>query len=401
MINVYRLRYWVWICLVWVCGSVFSQEPTALFIQKALDEPAKIHFRNKTLEEVFAQVGKDLGIALQPEMSALDQLPYGQLTQLESVELEGMAWRDALRELLKPLALTYQVGQDRIYILGTPELMRQPRRMNLVELSALVTIQNTRLNDSEDKLLKQIREVSKTNFNLIEFGRQVDKAEKDIAEDILTKSPEPAPKVLDAYSRQRGRQQRILDATWYVRAEVEYGRAEAIHIVILPAQQLLLMKLDRRITVSYRNQPAQVILLDLARQANVEIRFEPGCLGFLEPRVRNSTSLEMQEATIKRAFEALVGITGLEYELKPDHVRITVGENLKDMAKMQRVAEGSGTNPAMSVIITKIPGTDLETMVFVRKEDLEEMGLLEKFHQYYLSSVKTYFNFLEDFEPPK
>ena len=40
-------------------------------------------------------------------------------------------------------------------------------------------------------------------------------------------------------------------------------------------------------------------------------------------------------------------------------------------------------------------------MIFVRREDLEEMGLLEKFHQYYLGTVKAYFNFLEDFEPPK
>jgi hypothetical protein len=403
MMSVYRNRTIIFVLLLFICVPAYSQASDELFIQKALDAPAKINFRDKTLEEVFAQVGKDLGVTIQPEISALDLLPYGQLTKMQSVQLEGMAWRDALRELLKPLALTYQVGKDRIYILGTRELMRHPRRLNLVELSALVTLQNTRLNDSEDKLLKQIREVSKINFNLIEFGRREEKADKDIAEDFLTEHGEPAPKVLDLYSFQRGRKQRILDATWYVKANVEFGRASAINIEILPAQQILLMKLDRRITVSYRNQPAQSILLDLARQANVEIRFEPGCFSLLDPRVRNSTSLEMQEATIKRAFEALVGITGLEYDLKPDHVWIMAGQNLKDMAQMQRVAEGGSSldNPAMSVIIMKIPGTEIETMIFVRKEDLEEMGLMEKFHTYYLESVKAYFDFLQKYEPQK
>ena len=401
MINVYRYRYILCIWLVCMCGPAFSGASDELFIQKALDTPAKINFRNKTLEEVFAQVGKDLGVSLQPEVSALDQLPYGQLTEMESVQLEGMAWRDALRELLKPLSLTYQVGKDRIYIVGTRELMRQPRRLNPLELSALVTLQNIRLNDSEDELLKQIREVSKTKFDLIELGRRVKKAEKDIAKDILTEHGESAPQVLDRYSKQRGRKQRVLDATWYVRAEVEFGRATAINIEILPTQQLLLMKLDRRITVSYRSQTAQAILLDLARQANVEIRFEPGCFALLEPRIRNSTSLEMQEATIKRAFEALVGITGLEYELMPDHVRIQASENLLEMAKNSQPALSSSTNPAMTAITITIPGTEMEVMFFVRKEDLEEMGLLEKFQQYYLDSVKAYFDFLQDYEPKK
>ena len=402
MNRLYRMRYVLWIGLVWLCGPVFSEASDELFIQKALDSPAKINFRNKTLEDVFAQVGKDLGVPLQPEASALDQLPYGQLTQMESVQLEGMAWRDALRELLKPLALMYQVGKDRIYIVGTRELIRQPRRLNLAELSALVTLQNIRLNDSEDKLLKQIRDVSKTKFDLIEFGRRMEKVEKDIAEDILTEHPIPATQVLDRYSKRRGKELRILDATWYVRAEVEYGRAAAIYIEILPAQQLLLMKLDRRITVSYRNQPVQAILLDLARQANVEIRFEPGCLTLLEPRIRNSTSLEMQEATIKRAFEALVGVTGLEYELQPDHIRIQAGPNLIEMAKnRQPMVSSSSTNPAMSMLTMKIPGTEIEILFFVRKEDLEEMGLTEKFQQYYLDSVKAYFDFLQGYEPKK
>ncbi len=398
----YRMGYVLWVGLVWMCGPAISEASDELFIQKALDSPARINFRNKTIEEVFAQVSKDLGVPLQPEASALDQLPYGKLTQMESVQLEGMAWRDALRELLKPLALMYQVGKDRIYIVGTRELMRQPRRLNLVELSALVTLQNTRLNDSEDELLKQIYQVSKTKFDLIEFGRRKEEADKDIVKDILTKHPEPATQVLDRYSKRRGKEQRLQDATWYVRAVVEYGRATTLNIEILPAQQLLLMKLDRRITVSYRNQSVQKILLDLARQANVEIRFEPGCLTLLEPRVRTSTSLEMQEATIKRAFEALVGMTGLEYELEPDYVQIQASPTLLEMAKnRQSLASSSRTNPAMSVIITKIPGTDLETMIFVRKEDLEEMGLMEKFHQYYLDSVKSYFNFLQEFEPKK
>lgn len=402
MIRVCRNRYLLCTVLAWMCGTGYSQVPDELFIQKALHSPATIHFQNITLENAIAKVSASLGVPLEPEPSALNQLPGGPLLLIESVQLEGMTWRDALRELLEPLSLTYQVGTNQIYILGTPELMRQPRQLNLMELNALVTLQTIQLNDSEDNLLKQIRELSKLPFEWIEFGDWEEKAEKDITERILTKHPTPAVQVLDRYSRSRGKKKKqpIQNATWYVRESAENSRAPVMYIEILPAEQLLLMKLDRRTTVSYHNQPAQKIFLDLAQRANVEIRFEPGCLALLEPRTRNNILLEMQTATIKGALDALEGMTGLEYKLQADHIRIQASANLVEMAKRrQLMTRSSGTNPAMTVITVKVPGTEMEVMMFVRKEDLEEMGLQGKFQQYYLDSVKTYFDFLKKYEP--
>lgn len=402
MVRVCRNRYIVCMVFLWLCGTSYSQVPKEVFIQKALDSTAKIRLENLTLEEVLQEIGTRLGVVLHPEASAMAQLPGGQLLQIDSVQLEGMPWREALREFLCQLGLTYQVGADRIYILGTPELIRHPRRLNRSELNALVALQTVRLNDSETKLLNQLRELLKIRFELIEFGRWEEKADKDVAEDILTKHPLTAVEVLDRYSTKRGREKSkpVRDTTWYLREETDNGRGSTIYIEILPSEKLLSMKLDHRITVSYRNQPVQTIFLDLARHSNLELRFEPGCLSLLDPQIRNSTSLEMQEATIQRAFDVLVGMTGLEYEVQADHIRIQAGATLVEMAKnRQPTASSSRTNPAMTVITIKIPGTDMEAMMFVRKEDLEEMGLQEKFQRYYLDSVKAYFDFLQNYEP--
>ncbi|MBN1846008.1 MAG: STN domain-containing protein [Sedimentisphaerales bacterium] len=376
-----------------------ASEPTALLIQKSLDGPAAINFQNITLAAAFDQVGRALEVPLEPEQSALDLLPYGELTQLQSVQLQGMSWRDALRELLKPLALTYEVGQDRIFIIGSAELKRQPRRLNMIELAALVSLQTAPLNDSEDKLLKQIRQITQTNFNLVEFGRRAEEAEKDIAEKILTRAPQPASQVLDRYSNRLGHEQRVSDATWYVRADMAFGRADSIDIMLVPAQQLLLMKLDRRVTSSYDHLPVHVILQDLASKSNVPFRYEPGCFGLLEDSVRNNTSLVMREGTVKTALDALSGLTGLEYEIEPDGLRIQAGETLRQLAQT-RQSTSRTSNPTVSVITVKIPGTEMETMIFVRQEDLEEMGLTEKYRRFYLDSVKSFFDYLVKYPSP-
>ena len=104
-----------------------------LLIEKALDEPASIRLKQITLEDVFVRLSQQIGVMIDLEQAgpALDQLPYGRLTQIESAQIQGLSWRNALKELLKPFSLTFQAGNDRIYILGTPELMRQPQRLVL------------------------------------------------------------------------------------------------------------------------------------------------------------------------------------------------------------------------------------------------------------------------------
>jgi len=378
-----------------------AQQLTAVLIEKALDDPAKINFRDISLEDVVENLSKTLGIPIEVDQTALAQLPYGQLTMLASVQLQGMSWRDALRELLKPLALTFQPGVDRIYILGTNELMRQPRRLNINELDAIVRLQNTNLNHSEKNLLRQIYQLTRIDFKLIELDRHRDNADQDTVDKILSSFPQPASKVLDLYSRRVLPQEYNLDepGTWYVRADMQSGRAEFFEIIVLPARQLNLKKLERRINISFKNQPVQAILQQMAYLGAIDIRFEPGCFGLLDENQRNNFTLNMRSATINDALEHLSGSTGLAYEVRHDSVYILAGKALLQQVAEQRRETAQGANPLACVIIVKVPGTGFETMIFVREEELRKAGVLEKYRQFQQKSISEFIRSLLDNKP--
>ena len=392
------------IAMGWLLApACLAQETSPPQIEQLLNKPANIDFRNITLESAFDRLGESIGVKFSLDTSAMAQLPFGSLTQLSAVQLQGMSWRDALKELLKPLALTSQTGSSQIFILGTEELLRQPRKLNLVELDALVRLQNSNLSDREDNLIKQIREVTRSNFTLIEFGKPRDKTDESCSEDSLSKIPQSANKVLNSYSRHLGKEKKVNDATtWYLRADLEQGRASSIEIIIVPAKRLIEMKLDRQITIQFKQQPVQTILQDLARQAVLNISFEPGCIAMLDENTRNKCTLIMRYGSIKNALAALAGTTGLAYRTSQNGLYIFAGDLLKQTAASQPAVGTvtySNPNPLICIISTKLPGTDIETMVLIREDDLDDHGLLDKYQQLHRDSIGDFMRYLQAYQP--
>ena len=180
-----------------------DEDTNPFLIEKALDEPAQISLKNITLEEVFFHLSRKIGIEIDLDRAgpALSQLPYGKLTQIASAHLEGLTWRQALTELLKPFALTFQPGSDCIYILGTKDLMRQPRRLNIAELEAIVLLQNTQLDNKSGNLLQQIRTRTNIKFDLFVHGKKLDRIDREDGRRILNQGPFPAGLTLHQYSQ--------------------------------------------------------------------------------------------------------------------------------------------------------------------------------------------------------
>ncbi|MBN2376305.1 MAG: hypothetical protein JXD22_07885 [Sedimentisphaerales bacterium] len=390
------------IALGWLLSSAcLAQETNPVQIEQLLNKSAKIDFRNITLEDAFDRLSQSIGVKISLDTSSMAQLPFGSLTQLSAVQLQGMSWRDALKELLKPLALTFQTGSDRIFILGTEELLRQPQKLNLVELDALVRLQNSNLSEREENLIKQIREVTRSNFALIEFGKPREKTDEGCSEDSLSKIPQPAHHVLNLYCKQLGDKKNVPDATWYLRAELEQGRANNIEIIIAPAKRLIDMKLDRQITIQFKQQPVQTILQDLARQAVLNISFEPGCIATLDENTRDKCTLIMRDGSIKNALEVLSGTTGLAYQADQNGLYILAGDLLRQTAASQStVGTVTYSNPLICTITAKLPGTDIETMVLIRQDDLTEYGLLDKYQQLHRDSIDDFMRYLKAYQPP-
>ena len=369
----------------------------AVNVLEALDSPAELELKDVTLADALDQVGQAMGVPVSVDPEALRQLSHAGETRLAQVRLLGMSWSDALRELLEPMLLTYEPATDNIYVTGARALMRQPEPVNSFEREALVALERAGLTATSDKLLGQIRKATKLEFALVENGRRRGEADDDIVEDILTKLPQSGTQVLNEYSRQ------VIpggDGTWYVKANVEYGQASRIDIIVLSGRTLTERKLGRRIDVEFKNVPVPQVLQVLAESARVELRFEPGCLALLDQGVREKVSLTVKGGTVRSALEAVSGLTGLEFTPVAEGVRVSAGPVLTDKDRTRAEAPRS-SNPTLFIIQHQVPGTNFQTMIVVRQQDLAERGLLEKYQQYQEESMDEFLSHLEQYEPDK
>lgn len=381
--------------LIGIAATARADINTVL-IERALDEPAKIELQDVTLGDALEQMRRQIGVPVDLEAAqpAFNLLPYGQLSRIESAILQGITWREALGELLKPFALRFTVGDDRLYILGTDDLLRQPRRLNGAELEALVILQNTMLTNKSDNLLRQIRTETNIQFGLIVHGQRQDRVDPQDARALLKAQAAPATNVLTQYARRRFR--RGEPATWYLRGTLVEGKTMQMDIVILSPAELYELKLQRRVSLNYQNIPVQQILLNLANKASVRLYFEPGCIAMVEPGLRDRFNMIGSSSTIAQAFEAISGMTGLTYSYSLDGIHIGAGENLKKSA-----ANGIGgssvelSNPTVCVLTVNIPGTDIETRVLLRENELLEAGVLEAYNQMVKKSVADFFDNLK------
>jgi hypothetical protein len=363
-------------------------------IESLLDKPARVELVNTTLEDTFRQLEASSGLRfdLHQAQPGIELLPYGDLTQITAT-LQGITWRQALRELLKPLSLEYQAGRDEIFILPTPWLLHQPMRMNREELDALVQLQTVRLTNKDDNLSKRLQEVTGGKKFVFFFKDRPLKEDNDVAEKILTSAPQPAAAVLDLYARRV-----VEDGCWYLRSAKSGGEGAPIEIVMLHRRELTAMKCQKRISQQYPQIPLQDILRDMARLAGLKIHFEPGCIDMVDENTRLKSGLVVRACTIENALETIAGMTGLAYAYGPDSLNITASDNLKAAAQA-RLQGVKNINPTLGAITVNIPGTDLKTEISIRQQYLEEQGVLDRYLQLRQDSLADLIEYLRNYKP--
>ena len=378
-------------------GPGWAQESGSAGIEKKLDATASIVFENVTLREALVRLGQEAGLAMEIDEQALSQLPHGAETQLAAVHLEGISYRDALGELFRPFALQFEAGDDRVYVLGSDELMRQPRRLKREELDALVRLKEAMLTASEKDLLVVLEEKTGIAFGLVQRGQMLDTADEKWLKHCWAQKAQSGATVLDTYARLSGHPMTPeIQGTWYVQADEQSGR---INIIILSTTALFEKKLDRRVTIQYDREPVGKVLRELAQKAGLQVEFEPGCLAMLDEDIREGLSLVMRDATIKSAFETLSATTGLKYELDKTGIKIAASDNLRAMS-IARAEPTRTYNPVVCTIITDLGDTGLESMILVRQDELAEQGLLEKYLRVRKDSIQNFMQFLSDYPEP-
>lgn len=386
---------WGWALAVLPTMTVISQAQTIdpFLIEKALDERADIELKKVTLGQALEQMGRKMGVRIDVASAepAFAQLPYGQLSEIESAQLQGISWREALTELLKPFSLTYQPGDTKISILGSNDLMRQPQRLTMAELNALVVLQTKTMNNKTGSFLFQLRQATEIKFGFAQDGRYKDHIDLGPNQTVLSAQPAPASEVLSRYAGTVWRKGE--SSTWYVLGNVVEGKTQDVDIVIINPAELVKMKLQRRIDLDFKNQPVQTILLGLANKAAVKLKLEPGCIGMVDPAQRDNCSLVAMNNTIEQALEALSGLTGLGYYPDYDGLTIVASETLRS----RKPGKVDLNDRTVCILKVKLPDSDDELTILIRESDFKNAGIWNKYLQLRQENIAELMKMIRDY----
>ena len=326
--------------------------------QPALNRSVSLTIADAPISEVFQKLAQVTGVRFVIDADTLALLPYGAQTHL-AVTLQNITLRDALSRLLAPSALRWTLEKDGVHIVPGEALYRMTRRATFDELQLLGKLNTGRLEPGKP-VLEQLRQMTANPdlslaFRLGEVSQeQVDRA-AERAGKTLPASPADYLDMLTAPN----------DWTWYVWSN---------DIVILPRVKQVDRQLQKQVSLRYQNTQIESVLLDLARQARVQLEMAPGVLSTLPPDVRSNFNLMMADASVAQALEVISGATGLTFERTPQG--ILVQPSASAVGQGQATASvGGATTPATQpgrrfFVRMNVPVNGTIVEVYLRAEEL-------------------------------
>jgi len=283
-------------------------------LQMALDKPVELDAADLTIAQVFQRLTGLTGVkfTIGPEVYAC--LPYGELTRM-TVKVPKTTLREALSPMLAPLAMEWTIEGQAVRIVPSPALLRMTRRATRDELIVLGKILSTRMQptDKAGPVIEQLRKATgNKDLNLLFHLPEVDG--NSLIEQADRVLPAVAAAWLDMLCHGQGR-------TWYLWGD---------DIMIVEKKMQIGRQLRTQVSLRYENAEILTVLLDLARQARVQLTMEPGVMDFLPGETRENFNLVMAEATVAQALEVISGATGLVFLREDDGIKVQASERLKD-----------------------------------------------------------------------
>jgi hypothetical protein len=140
-------------------------------------------------------------------------------------------------------------------------------------------------------------------------------------------------------------------------------------IVVLSLNDQADRFIERPVSLRYTNAALADVLVDLARQADLRLRLEPGVLRDLPIQIQQNVNLQMRDTTIRQGLEMLSGATGLAYEVTPEEIVVKATKESRALSS-QPISVFRSENPVVGQIT--IPGkSGMFNFVFtIRESDL-------------------------------
>ncbi len=287
--------------------SFAQNTQTAALTNQALDKPVNLDL-NTTLPEAMRTIGKATGVRIEATQSVWDALPWGDQTNI-TAKTQNSTLRDAMAAITQKLGLRFTLKDEAVELSPVPALLRLGRRATMQELQAV------------DLLASTPAALGSERLSVRQLIDAIDQKLVDSKKDFAIES-RPGDNVVQDQVLFIPRNDTLLDAlevlpastraTWY-----PWGKS----IVIVSKEDQLRNQLSKTITVRYPGTDVMQVLTELSQKANVEFEIEPGAIQRIPPDARR-IKLDLYDASITKALEAIVGFTGLGYVVSDKGVYI-------------------------------------------------------------------------------
>lgn len=275
---------------------------------------AEFEFKDITITDALADIGKELGVKIVLSDEAQWKLPQGGATKL-SASLKGYL-SDCLTEMLNPFFMRYAVGYDEITIYPRAELEHIIGRPSTKQLELLKNIYDMKMSMSGSFASEHINDLISRAFKGLSFlPYDVPKRISEILKTMATdKGVAPVnftvllQQVSDKYKTPR----------WYILGMDFPNQAPVIKMVY--EHEYREAVLDQVVDISFRNERADVILQRLAGWTGMDlliIRKE-------SKRLEEKISVDMQNIKLRQALVDIVNsIDGrIEINTRENYIRI-------------------------------------------------------------------------------
>ena len=292
------LRRFAFVISILTSACVAFAQNTSALINEQLDKQTNLNL-NGVLGQVMQSIQRDTGvpIAISPDVYAL--LPWGDQTNI-SAKIENQTLRQSLDAITQKLGLMYVVKDEVVEIDPMAALTRLGRRATVQELDTLDLLAATALEPTAEKipvqaLVEQVdQKLQKTKSAIAIDYRPGDTVGPD--QSVFVPRNATLTDALDALMKQTR-------VTWY-----PWGKG----VVIVPRAEQIRNQLTKSITVHYPGTDIAQVLTELSQKADVPFEIEPGAIQRVSPEFRK-IKLDLYDASIDRALEAIAGFTGLGY----------------------------------------------------------------------------------------
>lgn len=289
-------------CMVLSCAAAVAQQPETphLDVGQRLDQPlATVTIRGMEIENVLAELGKHADVEIALDEDAVELLPWGKQTKLADVTITNASLRSALPQILETLGMTYEVRENKVFVVPTEPLKRLKRRPTWDELKVLRTLAAADYSPENFGGLKiQYQITSKVDAKAM-LQHQLERSGRGTVGEMLETATS------------------ALNWVWFV---------ESDHIVIRAKETQIGNNLSRQVSAKYTNMPLSQILADLGDKADVVISFDPGMMLKLPPSTAQSYTLLLQSVSIRQGLELICAETGLKYEIRTDGVHMSLSD---------------------------------------------------------------------------